>query len=203
MARHDQVAARRVTRKSGCSRHRPDMVAACNSAAEVLTGAAEPVKPGSVGAAGIAAEGGARMTGTPRAGQGGWTRQALSSLLRGSPRCHRSLPLMRGGGPIVDDEAHRQQGADPRQQSSRPLIPAMRPQPRVTEPIGRKRGECPVEPGRTTRLRWSGREPPIYEPPASAQGCCACIQSAAACALLAAVKIARGSCLRTRSHEAI
>ena len=34
-------------------------------------------------------------------------------------------------------------------------------------------------------------------------GCWACIQSAAACALLAAVKIARGSSLKSLSHEAM
>ena len=36
----------------------------------------------------------------------------------------------------------------------------------------------------------------------SAWGCCACIQSVACCALLAAVKMALGSSFRTLSHEA-
>lgn len=35
------------------------------------------------------------------------------------------------------------------------------------------------------------------------RGCCACIQSAACCALLAAVKMARGSPFRTLSQDAI
>lgn len=36
----------------------------------------------------------------------------------------------------------------------------------------------------------------------SALGCLACMQSAACWALLAAVKMARGSCLRMRNHDA-
>jgi hypothetical protein len=38
---------------------------------------------------------------------------------------------------------------------------------------------------------------------ATEEGCCACIQSAACCALLAAVKIARGSSLRALSNREV
>jgi hypothetical protein len=53
----------------------------------------------------------------------------------------------------------------------------------------------------TVNLKY--REIPSYEGAAFAPGCFACIQSAAACALVAAVKIARGSFFITLSQEAM
>jgi hypothetical protein len=52
----------------------------------------------------------------------------------------------------------------------------------------------------TVKLKY--REIPSYEGAAFAPACFARIQSAAACALLAAVKIARGSFFITLSREA-
>ena len=46
------------------------------------------------------------------------------------------------------------------------------------------------------------RNPP-HDGARIARGCCACIQSAAACALLAAMKMARGSLFKSSSHGAI
>lgn len=47
-----------------------------------------------------------------------------------------------------------------------------------------------------------GRSNVDYAASVSLRGCCACIQSAACCALLAAVKMALGSSFKTLSHEA-